>query len=103
MKKLKNNSRSRFLKPQPARASLSVCSCNIAIYKTHQCTCIHKCARQTLFEILYVLDIIKSPVIKQMVHLIFVHNPLFIYRIQFLLSKTYDPPLAATEVGQNLS
>ena len=54
---------------------------------------LHKrvCAIITLrrmFEIVYVQNFISSPVIKQMIHLIFFHNPLFIYKMQFLSSKT---------------
>ena len=54
---------------------------------------LHKrvCAIITLrrmFEIVYVQNFISSPVIKQMIHLIFLHNPLFIYKMQFLSSKT---------------
>ena len=33
-----------------------------------------------------------------MIDLILVNNSLLIYNMQFLLSKTYDPPLAATDV-----
>ena len=47
-----------------------------------------KCAINTLqriFEIVYILNIINGPVIKQMVHLIFDHNPLLIYKMQFVL------------------
>ena len=53
-----------------------------------------------IFEIVYVLNIISCPVIKQMIDLILVHNPLFIYNMQFLFSKTYVPPLAGTYVRQ---
>ena len=54
---------------------------------------IHKrvCAIITLrrmFEIVYVQNFISSPVSKQMIHLICFHNPLFIYKMQFLSSKT---------------
>ena len=48
-----------------------------------------KCAIITLrkiFEIVYVLNLMSSPVIKQMIDLTFVHNPLFIFKMQFLLS-----------------
>ena len=41
-----------------------------------------------MFEIAYVQNFISSPVIKQKIHLIFFHNPLFIYKMQFLSSKT---------------
>ena len=41
-----------------------------------------------MFEIAYVQNFISSPVIKQMIHLIFFQNPLFIYKMHFLLSKT---------------
>ena len=40
-----------------------------------------------MFEI-YVQNFISSPVIKQMIHFIFFHNPLFIYKMPLLLSKT---------------
>mgnify|MGYP003686001203 CR=1 FL=1 len=46
---------------------------------------------QRIFEIVYVQKFINSPVIKQMIHLIFFHNPLFIYKMQFLSSKTAWP------------
>ena len=36
---------------------------------------------------MYVYNIINSTVIKQMVHLIFLHNPLFIHKMLILLSK----------------
>ena len=41
-----------------------------------------------IIEIVYVLDCISSPVFKQMIHLISIYNPLFIYKMQFLLLKT---------------
>ena len=41
-----------------------------------------------MFEIVYVQNFISSPVIKQMIHLIFFHYPLFIYKMQFLSLKT---------------
>ena len=40
-----------------------------------------------IFDIVYVQNFISSPVIKQMIHLIYFHNPLFFYKIQFLSSK----------------
>ena len=43
---------------------------------------------QRIFEIEYVLNFISSPFIKHLIRSIFVHNPLFIYKVQFLLSKT---------------
>ena len=54
---------------------------------------LHKrvCASITLrriSEIVYVQNFISSPVIKQMIRLIFLHNQLFIYKLQFLSSKT---------------
>ena len=57
---------------------------------------LHKrvCAIITLrrmFEIAYVQNFISSPVIKQMILLIFFQNPLFIYKMHFLLSKTAWP------------
>ena len=42
---------------------------------------------QRISEIVYVPNFISSPVIKKMTHLIFLHNPLFIYRMQFLSLK----------------
>ena len=61
---------------------------------------IHKrvCAIITLrriFEIVYVQNFTSSPVIKQMIHLIFVHNPLFI-KCNFYRQKLREPPFAAT-------
>ena len=41
-----------------------------------------------MFEVVYVQNFISSPVIKQMIHLIFFRNPLLIYKMQFLSSKT---------------
>ena len=54
---------------------------------------LHKrvCAIITLrrmFEIAYVQNFISSPVIKQVIRLIFFQNPLFIYKMQFLSPKT---------------
>ena len=41
--------------------------------------------------------------IKQMIHLIFVHNPLLIFKMQIFIVKTRMIRLAATEVRQKCS
>ena len=65
-------------------------------YKPHSCTfiCHINVSSYTKmrfygenFEIVNVLNVIRSPGMKQIVHLIFVHSCLFIYKIQFLLSN----------------
>ena len=58
-----------------------------------------------IFEIVYVLNSIRSPINKKMIHLIFFHNPkkacLFI-QCNFYCQIPYDPALAATEMRPKL-
>ena len=72
-------------------------------FKPHQFTFINGNAiitLQRIFEIVQVLNFTSSPVIIQMIPLIFVHNPLFIYKMQFLLTK---PVLSASRYNGNSS
>ena len=55
------------------------------------------------FRIVYKENFISSPVIKQKIHLIFIHNPLLNYKMHFYRQKLPDPPLAATADHQNYS
>ena len=57
-----------------------------------------------IFEIVYALNIISSPIIIQMIYLLFVHNQaLYIYKMQFLLSKPVSTAFRCNWYASNLS
>ena len=69
----------------------------------HYCYLLSHIARLSLFAIFNILNYTNNPVIKQIIHLIIVHNPLCLFiKCIFCRQKLHDPPLAATEVRQKL-
>ena len=77
------------------RDLLSVCPCTFAIYKPHRCTFINECMRycqRRSFEIVYAQNFISSLAIKQMIHLIYFHNPLLFMKCNLYRQKLHDPP-----------
>ena len=59
-----------------------------SIHISKKCCDHHIITLRWILDIVYKHNFINSPVIKQMIHFIFFYNPLFIYKTQFLSSKT---------------